>query len=122
MLRTSAPLIGALGVSRSRRSHLILAVSVLAFRPESIGTRIFRGAKASEQRPESVPTYDCLSGQLTSNVTKKEDTKMKGKNTTNAPRQFNCRNAFLAALHAAALIASVAMHPPIELRADRALP
>ena len=122
MLRTPAPLKGALGVSGSRCRRISLAIFISAYRSRTDGTRIFRGAKASEQRPESVSTYECLSWQTTSNVTKKEDTKMKEVNNTKAPRQFNCRNAFLAALHAAVLIVSVVMHPPIELRADRALP
>lgn len=85
--------------------------------------RTFRGAIALEQRPESVPSYECNSAQKTSNMTKKEVTKMMEKNTSDAPTWLVSRtNAFLAALHVLILAVSMVVHPPIEFGADRALP
>lgn len=85
--------------------------------------RTLRGAIALEQRPESVPSYECNPAQKTSNVTKKEDTEMTEKITSDAPRWLLSRkNAFLAALHVLILAVSLAVHPPIEFGAVRTLP
>ena len=57
-------------------------------------------------------------------MTKKEVTKMREKNTSVAPMRLdvNRKNAILAALHVLVLAVSLAVHPLVELGADRALP
>ena len=56
-------------------------------------------------------------------MTKKEDTEMMEKNTSDAPKRLVSRkNAFLAALHVLILAVSLAVHPLVEFGADRALP
>ena len=87
-----------------------------------ICARVFRGAYALEQRPDSVPSDGCINVQVPSNMTKEEDTKMKERNNSDAPRQVNCRNAILTVLHVLVLGVSLAAHPIFESGADRALP
>jgi hypothetical protein len=56
-------------------------------------------------------------------MTKKEDVQMKEKNNSEAPKvHINRTNAFLAALHVLVLAVSLAIHSPVVLGADRALP
>ena len=70
-----------------------------------------------------MPNQTCNSAQLTSNMTKEEDTPMKEKNTSDAPNWVvKPKLAFLAALHVLVLVLSLVAHPPIEISAVRALP
>jgi hypothetical protein len=56
-------------------------------------------------------------------MAKRKDAKMIEKNTSDAPKWlFSQKNAFLAALHGLILAVSLAIHPPVEFGANRALP